>query len=301
MNQYQNPMKPYPGLEQWSRSIELPSSGFRIFFYDTGDETKPPVVLLHGLGDEADTWRHVIPLIKDNFRVIAPDLPGFGRSDQAKRNYSIPFFVETVFELLDSLSIQKPILVGHSNGAIISQEFALDHPDRVERLLLIDGTLVSKENHLTRDLLLFLIPGVGERAYSQLRKNPDAAYQTLEPYYHRLQNLSQEDRGFLYQRVNERVWSDGQRRGFLSTLRNLVKWLPAQQKGLPGRLNDSTILTTVLWGEDDRINSISNGQAMIEMARTARMVTVPDAGHNLQQEKAEAVVKEISNFLMTDD
>ena len=293
INTFQRPMQPYPGLERWSRRVTLPSSRIDIHLYDTGGESNPPVLLLHGLGDEADTWRHVFPRIADRYRAIAPDLPGFGRSDQGKHSYSIPFFVDVLLELLDTLAISHAALVGHSMGAIIAQTLALEHPQRLERLILISGSLVSKENKITPDLLLFLVPGLGEWAYNRLRKDPQAAYQSLAGYYNRMEDLSQADRDFLYQRVNERVWSDGQRRGFLTALRSLAGWLPVQQKRLPARLSGWKIPTQVIWGENDLVSSVENARALLAVLPAARLVTVPEVGHNLQQEKPDLIAEAI--------
>lgn len=298
MNTFQGSMQPFPGLERWTRQVQLPRSGMSLYLYDTGQPaqgmSKTPVLLLHGLGDEADTWRHVLPAIAAEHRAIAPDLPGFGRSDKAKRKYTIPFFIETVLELLDALSIPRAIVAGHSNGAVIAQALALTHPERVERLVLISGSLVAKENPINLGLLLFLTPGVGEWLYNRLRKDPQAAYRTLEPYYNRLADLPQADRDFLYQRVNERVWSDGQRMGFLSTLRSLASWIAPQQKDLPARLKTWNISTTLIWGENDRVNPVANAHALAELLPAARLVLVSGAGHNVQQEKADVVVAAIN-------
>lgn len=294
MKPFQGPMQPFPGLARWSRQVQLPFSKMNLHLYDTGDDSKTPVLLLHGLGDEGDTWRHVLPLLATNHRAIAPDLPGFGRSDQGKRKYSIPFFVNTMIELLDYLSITRVVLVGHSTGAVIAHAIALEYPDRVERLVLIGGSLVSQENRINAGLLLFMIPGLGEWIYTRLRKDPQAAYRSLESYYNRLEDLPQADRDFLYQRVNERVWSDGQRAGFFSTLRNLAAWIPAQQKDLPERLRNWKIPTTMLWGENDRVNAVANAHALVKMAPSIRLELVPGAGHNVQQEKAEIVLQAIN-------
>jgi len=232
MNQYQRHMSPFPGLERWSHQVQLPQSAINLHVYDTGggEDGGTPILLLHGLGDEADTWRHVLLALGPGRRAIAPDLPGFGRSDQGKYPYSIPFFAGIMLELLDMFSISHVVLVGHSTGAAVAHEFAVEHPERVEKLVLIGGSLVSKETPLNLGLFLFLVPGLGEWSYNRLRRDSQEAYCTLEAYYNRLEDLPQADRDFLFQRVNERVWSDGQRRGFLSTLRSLARWMPAQQK-----------------------------------------------------------------------
>jgi len=154
---------------------------------------------------------------------------------------------------------------------------------------------VMKENRIDARTVLSLIPGLGERFYNELRKAPQAAYRSLEPYYNRLEDLPQADRVFLYQRVNERVWSDGQRQGYLSTMRSLVAWIPAQQKKLPSRLKGWNIPTTVIWGENDRVNPVANAHALLKLLPSARLVLVPGAGHNLHQEKPAVVAEAISN------
>ena len=114
---------------------------------------------------------------------------------------------------------------------------------------------------------------------------------TLEPYYYRLEYLPQADQDFLYQRVNERVWSDRQRQAFLSMLRGMVHWILSKQKRLPDWLRGSNVPAQVIWGENDRVNPIANGRTLVDMLPGARMVTVPRAGHNIQQEKAVVVVE----------
>lgn len=287
-------MQPYPGLERWVRRVELPSTGIGLYLYDTGGDTKTPVILLHGLGDEADTWRHVLPLVSATHRTIALDLPGFGRSDPGKRKVSIPLFRDTLLELLNHLGIDRAVLVGHSTGAVIAHVFALEHPGRVARLILIGGGLALQENRLNMGLLLFLIPGLGEWLYTRLRKDPQAAYRTLEPYYNRLADLSQADRDFLYRRVNERVWSESQRRAFFATLRSLAAWLPSQRKTLPTRLAGWDIPTTIIWGENDQIVPAANAQALKNLLPGSRLVIVPGAGHNVHQEKPEVIAEAVT-------
>jgi pimeloyl-ACP methyl ester carboxylesterase len=255
------------------------------------------MLLIHGLGDEADTWRHVITPLSADHRVVALDLPGFGRSDKPERPYTLSFFQDVVIELLDTLAVQRAILIGHSLGAVIAHSTALNHPERVERLVLLDGSVVARSQKIDLATLLFLIPGLGEWLYTRLRRDPQAAYRTLAPYYGRLDELPEADREFLFQRVNERVWSDGQRRAFFSTFRNLARWLPGQQRDLAARLSTLGIPTLVVWGEADRINSIENGRALTGLQPIARLAVVPGAGHNVHQENAEAVLKAIREWM----
>lgn len=291
MSQFQKPMQLWPALEPYARSIYLSRSGLTLHLYEAGATDAPPMFLIHGLADEADTWRHLVLPLSTQYRVIVPDLPGFGRSEKPDRPYTVLFFRDILLELLDTLEVQRAVLVGHSLGAVIVHSFALSHQERVERLILISGSLVTRSRKVDLATMLFLIPGLGEWLYSRLRRAPQAAYRTLEPYYRNLDHLPEADREFLFQRVNERVWSDGQRRAFLSAFRSLARWIPGQQRGLPSRLATLDVPTLVLWGEADRMMPVENGRALVDLQPTAWLVVVPEAGHNIHQEDPEAVLE----------
>jgi pimeloyl-ACP methyl ester carboxylesterase len=180
-------------------------------------------------------------------------------------------------------------------GAAIAQAVTLESPHRVVRLALIGGSLVARSQKLNLGTLLFLVPGLGEWLYNRLRKDPHAAYASLRPYYAGLDGLPEGDRAFLFQRVNERVWSDDQRRAFLSTLRSLAGWLPRRQRQLSTQLAALATPITIIWGERDQVNPIENARAFLEIQSSARLVIIPGAGHNVHQEKAVEVVNSIQN------
>ena len=294
-------MESWPSLQPFARTVWLPQSGVSLFYYDTGQAPGPapdPMLLIHGLGDEADTWRHLLPKLSSGRRVVAPDLPGFGRSDKPDRLYSVTFFQEILIELLDVLKLPRAAVLGHSLGAVIAHSLALRERSRVDRLVLIGGSLVYPSQKIDPATLLYLIPGLGEWMYNRLRKEPQAAFNTLQPYYNSpLDQLPEADRQFCYQRVNERVWDDGQRRAFLSSLRSLARWLPGEQRGLASRLAVLDLPTLGIWGQLDRINPPSNGEALVQSQPGARLAIIPGAGHNVQQENPGAVYRTImENF-----
>jgi len=302
MNAYQGPMQPFPGLERYARTAQV--QGRTLFYYDAGDPSAPAMLLVHGLADEADTWRHLIGPLAESSRVLAPDLPGFGRSEEPGAGFGIAPAAATMLALLDVLGIARATWVGHSLGAGICHWVGLQQPQRVERLALLSGSLLrsapeAKRKGLRRSqkvdptLLAFLVPGLGEWLYTRLRRDPDAAYRTLAPYYVNLDGLPAADREFLYQRVNERVWSDRQRRAFFATLRGMARGSGAGPD-LASRLATLAVPTVAVWGEQDRINPLENGRALVEMQPTARLVTVPNAGHDVQQEQPEAVLAAIA-------
>ncbi len=180
MNDFRQPMQPYPGLEQYSRSIHLPGLDLDLFYYEAGTSANPPLLLAHGLGDEADTWRHLIGPLSRRWHVIAPDLPGFGRSAKPNAAYRATFMQRSMMELLDVLSLERPALGGHSLGANLVHRIALAYPDRCRSLILMSGGLLLKPTSLNLGLLFFMVPGLGEWLYTRLRKDPQVAYNTLK-------------------------------------------------------------------------------------------------------------------------
>jgi pimeloyl-ACP methyl ester carboxylesterase len=293
MSRFQGPMRAWSGLEAYARTIDLTQSGLNLYVYDTGESESPAVVLIHGLGDESDSWRHVVEPLSARYRVVAADLPGFGRSDKPRRAYTVPFLRNTMLALMDALSIPSATLIGNSLGAMIAQSIALEHRERVRGLVLIGGTLLAGTQPLNLPMMLFLLPGLGEWLYTRLRKDPQAAFETLRGYYANLDELPEADRDFMFQRVNERVWSDGQRRAYFSVLRHTATWVPRQQRGLDEKLARLAMPTLVVRGEHDHLMPVANAQALVDVQPSARLVTIPGAGHLPQQERPQALLDAI--------
>jgi len=99
----------------------------------------PAVVLVHGLGGFAESWRHNIASLAARATVYAVDLPGFGRSGKPRARYSLAFFAHTLHGFLDAVGVSHVSLVGHSLGAAVAVTYALTRPTRVERLALLAG------------------------------------------------------------------------------------------------------------------------------------------------------------------
>jgi len=151
-----------------TKSIELAGERFPVVDVGTG----PAVLLLHGFPDSRFLWRHQVPALSEaGYRVIAPDLRGFGDAPRPAEvhAYRRPFLVADVLGLLDQLGLDRVHLVGHDWGASLSWRIAGSYPDRVDRLVVISvgapaspgwETIAQREKSWYFDF--FCKPGIAE-------------------------------------------------------------------------------------------------------------------------------------------
>ncbi len=265
---------PPPGLAPFAREAG------DLFLYDVGNG--PPLLLLHGNGDEADTWRQVLPELANTWRVIAPDLPGFGRSKPMGTG-QISDLADAVAELLKALDLRDVQVVGSSMGGAVAAEVAARARDRVAGLTLVGG---GPAGHFGEGGSPLAEPGVGEAFYNGLRdQGQAAAYGTLTPFYANLAALPEADRAFLRERVWARVWSDTQRDAFLGGIRSLFTTPAldlARLDGLPVHL---------IWGERDAIVPLALAERLRSALPQASLTVLPGVGHLPHQERPEAFLQ----------
>jgi pimeloyl-ACP methyl ester carboxylesterase len=303
-------MKPWPSLAEKGRILDLPRGG-TIFYYDSeaiiaGDGRpravlgKPVIVLIHGLGDEADSWRHLFaPFSAAGFRVIAPDLPGFGRS-VAKGRINIDRHADAVLELMDAVSAadrdNPAVLAGSSMGALIAESAAFKRPDMTRALILVDGCF-PMSGGVNRNLLLAGLPVIGKKWYRSFRRNHEAAWLSLAPYYHNLEALPEEDRRFLRERVIARVESPEQERAYFASLRssNLVGlfW----KGGFSYCIQNTPARIFLLWGAEDRVLKPGMADVIRTLRPDAAYTEIPGAGHLPHQEKPAETAAAVLDFL----
>lgn len=134
---------------------------YKIFYVKMGRKTNlPPLILTHGIWANHLTWFNQLRYFGKYTEVYAYDLLGHGKSDDPQVEYTIQLFVKILKAFIEQLSIENPILVGHSLGGIITQSFALKYPDLVQKLVLVcTGVFLSlgkRPLKLPRPLILVL-------------------------------------------------------------------------------------------------------------------------------------------------
>ncbi|REJ75397.1 MAG: alpha/beta hydrolase [Acidobacteria bacterium] len=264
--------------------------GISVHYQEFGDKSDPTLVLIHGFTASTYVWKTVAPaLAAQGFHVIAPDLPGFGYSEKpAWYDYSIGSQSRVIQRLMNRLGVGKATLVGSSYGGAVSMWFALDNPERVTKLVLVDAVCNNDpKNHPV--LRLAEVPGIGEvitpflvdsKMFLKFRMQ-----QTIDKTNH---DLITADR---IESVQRPIRAADGHRSVLLTSRN---WDADRLVADAELIEPPTLL---VWGENDKVIPIENGEFLYDRILNSRFVVLRDCGHIPMEEKPEIFVKLVTEFM----
>jgi pimeloyl-ACP methyl ester carboxylesterase len=223
----------------------------------------PCMVLLHGAGDQAGAWARMVPPLVDDYRVVIPDLPGHWKSDPKTG----PLGVDQVFAGLEAVmattcSEENAVVVGNSLGAWIAMLYAADHPDRIERLVAINGGAIRED-----DPQVNLFPTTREEAAETMKALMGPATPPMP--------------GFVLDDVirHARVGPAGRLAGRLADGSDAI-----DQYLLDGRLDEVTVPVELVWGDADGLFTLDYAQRLLDGLPRARLHAVHGCGHVPQRE-----------------
>jgi 2-hydroxy-6-oxonona-2,4-dienedioate hydrolase len=261
-----------PSLAVEERKVEVDGLPIRYLVAGTG----PPLVLLHGAGDNALDWKWVMPALAATHRVYAADLPGSPESARPAADYSPAFFERFVATFVDALDIGQATFGGNSLGGLIALRLALSEPARVTALVLVDSAGLGRA--VNPVFTSVNVPGLGEAAMPFWR-TPIGAYQRA---WGRTALLFAHPR-----RSVPREWLEEQRRlallpgyleAHLTVLRALVSPF-GQREVLVDNLPALKIPTLIVWGERDRVFPQSQAREAVSRLREGSLALIPECGH----------------------
>lgn len=270
-------------------SIEVDGLPIRYLTAGTG----PPLVLLHGAGDNALDWKWVLPALARTHRVYVPDLPGSPDSARPAADYSPAFFERFVANLLDALDIEGAVVAGNSLGGLIALRLALSEPARVTALILVDSAGLGRA--VNPAFTYVNVPGLGEAAMP-LWRTPIGAHQRA---WGRAALL------FARPANVPREWLAEQRRlalspGYLEAhLRALRAQVDpgGQREVLVDRLPLLNVPTLVVWGARDRVFPESQAREAAARLQEGSLAVIPDCGHMPHVECPDRFVAALEPFL----
>jgi pimeloyl-ACP methyl ester carboxylesterase len=249
--------------------------GVRIHFVEEGEGA--PLILIHGFGASTFSFRHTIHELARHFRVIALDLKRFGLSERPPGgDYSLTAQARLVGEFMERMGIRQAAVLGHSMGGEVAMRLAVNHPERVERLILVDSASGREVRHRASGgrFLRPLLPVMALFTLSLRSAVYDPAYLTPE--------------------VLEGYFRPTRIHGHLRGLGDL---LVSRRNDPPLDLCAIVQPTLILWGEEDRWLPVSQGQRLHEQIPGSRIVIIPKAGHLPLEEQPEESNRAILEFL----
>ncbi|WP_370599493.1 alpha/beta fold hydrolase [Pseudomonas nitroreducens] len=258
------------------------NDGLRLHYLDEG--SGDAVLFIHGSGPGASGHSN----FKLNYpefaaaghRVLVPDLPGYGASDKPETDYTLDFFVDAMFGLLDALDIPRCTLVGNSLGGAIAIKMALDQPQRIARLVLMaPGGLMEKEQYY---LQMEGIQKMGAAFANGELNDADGMRRLLSLQLFDPSQISDET-------VNERVAV------VLEQPRCVLTRM--QVPNLAGRVAELSCPILGFWGMNDKFCPSSGAQTLMDACRNIRFVLLSECGHWVMVEHRALFNREVLAFL----
>lgn len=222
--------------------------GVAMHYYCSG-RRGTPVVLIHGLGGSAETWAALMPLLSKEYLVYAPDMPGFGKTPLAPEGTDINTHVLYLERFLNALGYPRVTLIGNSLGGWIATRFAVEHPERVERLYLLNSAGLRRE-----------------KMHSPYAVDRLAARRSLEHMWGGSWPVPKF--------VLDAVVRKSQTPAYAGFIRG---YDPCEE--LDAVLADVRVPTTIIWGEQDRLLPITCAYDLRDNIAHSQLVFLPKIGH----------------------
>jgi len=255
----------------------LQIDGNKIRYLESGD-SKKTLVLIHGLGASAERWDQVIPLFADEFRVVVPDLVGFGYSDKPLVDYTTEFFSKFLEKFFVESDIKRPNLIGSSLGGQIVAEYATSHSQDIEKLILVSpsGTMEKSTPALDAYIMAALYPN------EQSAKN---AFELMEGAGHNVHEKIVN--GFV-----ERMRLPNAKLAFMSTLLGIKN-----SELIISKLQTISVPTLIIWGENDPVIPIHYADSFVSTIQDCRFFRMDSCGHTPYVQYPYAFATKVLEFL----
>lgn len=256
--------------------MEVTLRGIKLHYLDLG--AGEPILMLHGWGSNSEVHRAMLEQLSRGYRVLALDLPGFGKSEEPPRAYCVDDFADVVQDFLQSLGISAVTLIGHSFGGRIIIKLANRRlPFAISRIVLIDSAGIrpqpSKKGGAKRRLYRILKAIAN---FAPIRKCFPNFLEALR------QHFGSADYAAASPRMRE----------------CLVRTV---NEDLTPLLSGVTPETLLIWGENDTATPLSDGQTMERLMPNAGLAVIQGAGHFCFLEQPVIFSRIIASFFRTED
>ncbi len=274
--------------EKHLNAIEI--DGSRVNYVDIGEQGDDrPMVFVHGLSGQWQNWLENIPRFAQARRVLALDLPGFGRSEMPGEKISIELYGRVLAQFLERLELGDVVLVGNSMGGFVAAEVAIRRPELVDRLMLLASAGVSQMDIAHRpiraggkSIALLVKSNAAQQHY--MARRPTLRHLVLAIVARHPSRLKA-DMAF------EGLLKGAGKPGFEDALRACLEY------DFRDRLPQIDFPTLVIWGEKDAIIPVRDADKFVELIDGARKIVMEDTGHLPMVERPTTFNEALEEFL----
>lgn len=249
-----------------------------------------PVLLIHGFGHFLEVWWFNIGPLSQHYQVYAMDLPGHGLSDKPVIDYSLSFATEFIIDLMEALGIGRASLIGHSMGGSICLGGAINFPDKVDRIILVDSGSLSEKVPLVYRLCTLPILGdilVRPTIKAGVRRGIRRAFYNPDLVTEDMVNLNY-----------ELLKIPGVKDAMLSMIRNGASISgPNPEVIISDKLHLVKVPTLLIHGAQDRVVPLEYAQNACRLIPDCRLEIIDECGHCPHIEKASEFNEAVISFL----
>jgi pimeloyl-ACP methyl ester carboxylesterase len=245
---------------------------------------KPPILLIHGFVSSVYTFNRLMPLLINNFSVIAIDLPGFGRSEKSKTFiYSFANYAKLIDECLQYFKLKNVTIIGHSMGGQIALYTAKLTPYKIKKLILLcsSGYLKSAKKSLIYCSYLPFSRFFVER---YIRKKD--IKMSLENVFY--------NKSYITDELMEEFTKPLTEKDFYTSLLRLLRYREGDLTS--EELREIQIPTLLIWGEEDKVVPLEIGQRLLQDLPNAELITYEKTGHLVTEERPNDLYHDIMSY-----
>ena len=240
--------------------------------YKTAGEGEA-LVILHGWGGSSNSWLKVIEKLEKDFKIVCPDLPGFGKSETPKSAWDLKDYANWLKKFTENLKLEKFFLLGHSFGGRIAIKFSVLWPEKVKKLILCNSAGIKQKKNI-KAKIIFSLALLGNALFS-----PKI-----------LQRFKDKARNLFYILIRHSDYAKAN-----ETMKEIMKKII--EEDVTGDLSLLKVETLIVWGEKDNILPLDHALIFREKILNSEIKILPKAFHSPHLENPEKLAKIISQFL----
>ena len=224
-------------------------------------------LILHGWNGSSDSWRKIIEILGIKYKVVCPDVPGFGKTETPKIPWSLNDFVEWLKEFTEKLNLKELFLLGHSFGGRVAIKFSISYSEKVKKLILVSSAGIRQEWGL-KEKIIFQISKIGNAIFS---KN----------HFFRFKDAARN----LFYRI-ARIKDYSKAKGVMKeTMKKIL------EEDLLPELSKIQNETLIIWGEKDKIVPLKYAFLFKEKIKNSKFEILPKIGHSPHLEDPEKLAE----------